>query len=160
MPRFHRMLAVVAAAGLVFGVAGPAFASGHGAGKAAPKPKASFSFKHSRISASAKPVVKYTSSHLPSGAKLELQRTFGTSKVWKDVAGLSGRSGTKTVPAVQLGRYSYRIKVYRKGKTVVLSATKTLYSYGRVTLANLCNEPNDTPDRAGRHPHLHVPDQR
>jgi hypothetical protein len=144
MSLFHRAgpaaLAITAAAALALGAASPAVASPHATGKARAKPRASFSFRHDRISDSAKPVVKYTSANLPSGARLELQRTYGTSKVWKDVTGLSGHSGTKTIPAVQLGRYSYRIKVYRKGKTIVFSATKLLYSYGRVTLADLCNE--------------------
>jgi hypothetical protein len=151
MSLFHRRryqvgpaaLAVAAAAALALSVAAPAAAAGHATGKAEAKPRVSFSFKHNRITSSTKPVITYTSAHLPSGAKLELQRTFGTAKVWKDVTALSGHSGTKTIPAVQLGRYSYRVKVYKKGKTVVLSAAKLLYSYGRVTLANLCNEENE-----------------
>ena len=146
MSRFYRavpaILAATAAAALMASAAGSATASVRPEHKAA-KPTASLSFKHSRIASSAKPVVEYTSAHLPSGAKLELQRTFGTAKVWRDVTWLKGRSGTKTISPVHLGRYSYRIKVYKKRQNIVFSAARLLYSYGRVQLSGLCNEQNN-----------------
>jgi len=142
MSRFHRagpaIFAVAAAAALVLGSASSAAASDHGARKGH-GPAASLSFKHNRISSSTKPVIEYKASGLPAGAKLELQRTFGTAKVWKDVTWLKGHNGTKTIASVRLGLYSYRIKVYKQHKNIVFSPAKALYSYGRIQLASLCN---------------------
>ncbi len=153
MSRFHRrryltvpaVLAGATAAALVLGAALPAAASGPAAGMADARPKVSFTFKFNRIRTSTKPVLRYSSAHLPWGTKLELQRTFGTAQVWRDVTALRGHFGTAKAPKVQLGRYRYRIKAYKKGRTVVFSQAKLLYSYGRVTLADLCNAQNQHP---------------
>lgn len=132
-------LALVAAGSLALGTAAPAAASSQTFAPNA-KPRATFSFKENRINSTAKPIVRYSSANLASGSKLELERQFGTARVWKNVALLKGRSGKETVPRVQMGRYRYRIRVYRKGQTVVFSATKLLYSYSRIPLANVCND--------------------
>jgi hypothetical protein len=42
-----------------------------------------------------------------------------------------------------MGRYRYRIRVYRNARTVVLSSTRLLYSFGRVPLTNICNDGNN-----------------
>lgn len=136
------VLAAITAGALALGQAAPALAAKPMS--AAAKPRVSFSFKNNRIQSSAHPVVRYTSAHLPFGSKLELQRQFGTARVWKNVVLLKGRSGTQTIAKVQMGRYRYRIRVVHRTSTVVLSATKQLYSYGRVTLADLCNESNNS----------------
>jgi hypothetical protein len=133
------LLAVVTLGALAIGQAAPAVA---GPASASARPRVSFSFKNNRIRSTQRPVVRYTSANLPFRSKLELQRQFGTARVWKNVVLLKGRSGTQSVPAVQMGRYRYRVNVTHRSSTVVVSATKLLYSYGRVTLADLCNEPS------------------
>lgn len=104
----------------------------------AARPTASFSFKHNRISAGVKPVINYKTTNLPKGSSIYLQRQYGTARVWKNVKQLAARSGTASAPAVQMGKYLYRIRVRKSGRTVVTSATRTLYSYGKVKLSNLC----------------------
>jgi hypothetical protein len=141
----HRFLAgpallwLAAATALALGTAAPAVAAGQAPNG---KPKVSFSFKTNKITAGTRPVIKYTASGLPSGSKLELQRQFGTSHVWKDVTALRGHSGTASVAKVQMGQYQYRIKIGHKGKTVVISRSKVLFAYGRVPLTNICNDQN------------------
>ncbi len=147
MSRYHRrrylagpaLLGVAAATALALGTAAPAVASGQ---VPAGKPKVSFSFKANKITSTTKPVIKYAATGLPAGSTLELQRQFGTSHVWKGVTALRGHSGTASTGKVQMGEYKYRIKVDHKGKTVIISATKTLFSYGRVPLTNICNDEN------------------
>src|SRR5579859_1143250 len=135
------VFAGIAASALALGQATPAIAAGSGAASA--KPRVSFSFKDNRIRTTQRPSIRYTSANLPAGTSLALQRQFGTAHVWKNVILLKGRSGTASVPKVQMGRYRYRIRAYRKGRTVLLSATKLLYSYGRVPLTNICNDANN-----------------
>lgn len=134
------LFAVIAASALALGQAAPAGASPT---SASAKPRVSFSFKKVRISTSQRPAIRYASAHLPAGSKLALQRQFGTGHVWKNVILLKGSSGTTSAPKVQMGRYRYRIRVYRQSRTVVLSATRLLYSYGRVPLTNICNDNNN-----------------
>jgi hypothetical protein len=104
------------------------------------KPRVSVSFKTPKITAETHPVVKYTASGLPAGSKLELQRQFGTSHVWKNVAALRGHSGTASVAKVLMGRYLYRVIADHKRKIVAISGSKTLLAYGRVPLTNICND--------------------
>lgn len=129
--------AVVAASAMALGQAAPAGASPT---SASAKPRVSFSFKHVRISTSQRPAIRYSSANLPSGSKLALQRQFGTAHVWKNVVLLKGRSGTARAPKVQMGKYRYRVRVDRNRRTVVLSSTKLLYSFGKIPLANICND--------------------
>lgn len=133
------VFAVVAASVLALGLAAPAGASPT---SASAKPQVSFSFKHVRISTSQRPLIRYTSANLPSGSQLALQRQFGTARVWKNVILLKGHSGTTSAPKVQMGRYRYRIRVFRNRATVVLSGTKLLYSFGKIPLTNICNDGN------------------
>lgn len=133
------LLAVIAASALALGQAAPAGASPT---SASAKPRVSFKFVSNRIGSTQHPVIKYTSAHLPAGTKLELQRQFGTAHVWKNVIALKGSSGKATAPKVQMGRYRYRIRAYRRTKTVVFSPNGILYSYGRVPLSNICNDGN------------------
>ncbi len=134
------LLAVVTVSALAIGQAAPAVA---GPVAANAKPRVSFSFQNNRINSSQHPVVRYSSAHLPSGTKLELQRQFGTARVWKDVIALKGTSGRATAPRVQMGKYRYRIKAYRRGKTVVFSPNGILYAYARIPLSNICNDQNN-----------------
>ena len=69
-----------------------------------------------------------------------MQRQFGSAHVWKGIQVLPGRSGSAKSAKVQMGRYAYRIQVHHGGKVIATARTATLYSYGLVPLANLCNE--------------------
>ncbi|HYK33929.1 MAG TPA: hypothetical protein VEV63_18295 [Streptosporangiaceae bacterium] len=133
------LFAVIAASAMALSQAAPAGASPM---SASAKPRVSFSFKKVRISTSQRPAIQYTSANLPSGSKLALQRQFGTARVWKNVVLLKGSSGSARAPKVQMGRYKYRIRAYRNARTVVLSSTRLLYSFGRVPLTNICNDAN------------------
>lgn len=135
------LFAVIAATALTLGQAAPAGASPT---SASARPRVSFKFVNNRIRSSQRPVIKYTSAHLPAGTRLELQRQFGTAHVWKNVIALKGTSGKATAPRVQMGRYRYRIRAYRSRKTVVFSPNGILYSYSRVPLSNICNDQENT----------------
>lgn len=132
-----RKLALIASpvAAAVVAVTGAATAQ---AALSAPRPSATFAFKVNRIQHLVKPVLTYKTSNLPRGSVINLQRQFGTGRVWKNVERLKAAKGTVSAPAVQMGKYEYRIRVTKSGRAVVTSATKPLYSYGRVALSAVC----------------------
>lgn len=109
-------------------------------GSTAARPSATFYFKHQRVNQGSKPVVIYSTSHLPAHSVIYLQREFGSAHVWENVEHLKFRNGTVTAPGVQMGMYNYRVRVTARGKVVVTSRTRPLYSYGRVALNAFCNE--------------------
>ena len=41
-----------------------------------------------------------------------------------------------------MGKYRYRIRAYRRTRTVVYSPIGILYSYSRIPLSNICNDEN------------------
>ena len=131
------MLAAVAAAAVVLGLAAPA---AWAAPAVAAKPSVTLKFANAHISHASQPVVDYSSKNVPSGSRLELERQFGSAHVWKGIQVLPGRSGSAKSAKVQMGRYAYRIQVHHGGKVIATARTATLYSYGLVPLANLCNE--------------------
>ena len=111
------------------------------AASALAKPAVSFAFASNKVSADHPVSVSYSSSGLPAGSSLYLQRQEGTARAWKDVEKLKGTAGTETAPGVPAGKYVYRIQARQSMKVVAVSASKVLYSYGRVSLATLCNNP-------------------
>jgi hypothetical protein len=131
------MLAAIAAAAVVLGLAAPA---AWAAPAVAAKPSVTLKFANAHISHTTQPVVDYSSKNVPSGSRFELQRQFGSAHVWKGVQVLPGRSGSAKSAKVQMGRYAYRIQVHHGGKVIATARTATLYSYGLVPLTNLCNE--------------------
>ena len=132
-----RATIAVAAAAVVLGLAAPAAWAGPAV---AARPSVTLKFANAHISHTSPPVVDWTSRNVPSGARFELQRQFGSAHVWKGVQVLPGKSGSRNSAKVQMGRYAYRIQVHHGGKIIATSGTATLYSYGLVPLANLCNE--------------------
>jgi hypothetical protein len=131
------MLAAVAAAAVVLGLAAPA---AWAAPAAAARPSVTLKFANAHISHTSPPVVDWASKNVPSGSRFELERQFGSAHVWKGIQVLPGKSGSRNSAKVQMGRYAYRIQVHHGGKVIATSGTATLYSYGLVPLANLCNE--------------------
>ena len=131
------MLAAVASAAVVLGLAAPA---AWAAPAVAARPSVTLKFANAHISHTSQPVVDYSSKNVPSGSRLELQRQFGSAHVWKGVQVLPGRAGSAKSAKVQMGRYAYRIQVHHGGKIIATARTATLYSYGLVPLTNLCNE--------------------
>ena len=135
-----RATIAVAAAAVVLGLAAPAAPAAWAGPAVAARPSVTLKFANAHISHTSPPVVDWTSKNVPSGARFELQRQFGSAHVWKGIQVLPGKSGSKNSAKVQMGRYAYRIQVHHGGKIIATSGTATLYSYGLVPLANLCNE--------------------
>jgi hypothetical protein len=123
-------VAAAASAAALVVAAGPAAAAG---------PSATLTVQHSRINSGTAPVFTWSSSGLPRGRTLYLQRQFGTQHVWKNILTLAGGKGTVTAPKLtSLGAYDFRVHVVKNGATVVNSKTRVVYAYGTVSLAKLC----------------------
>ena len=137
------LLGSATAGALALTVAAPAAASPT-APQASSRPRVTLEFKNAHISSKAHPVVEYGSARLPSGSKLELQRQFGSRRVWRTVMQLKGRSGTATAPTAPQGKYGYRVQADRTRRLVATSPTHDLYSYARIPLANICNDSDST----------------
>jgi hypothetical protein len=137
-----RLLPVLAALALAFGLSVPA--AGASVRAATAKTHISFSFTGDRVSDTARPHLKWSvTGHLPAGRAIELQRQYGTAHVWKNVEGLHARVGTGYAPRVELGKYKYRIVVSKGRRTLAISADQVLYSYGDIPLANICGDANN-----------------
>lgn len=86
------------------------------------------------------------STNVPKGSTIEVQREFGTANFWRTVLVVQGRSAVShSIPPLQMGKYEFRV-IAIKGHTTeaALSHTKTVFSYGPVSLSNLCNAPNSS----------------
>ena len=136
MPRFRVFSAIASLCLAVIGVSCLATAA-----SASAKPAVSFAFASNKVSAEHPISISYSSSGLPTGSSLFLQRQEGTAHAWKDVEKLNGAAGTETAPGVPIGKYLYRIQVRQNTKAVAVSPSKVLYAYGTVPLASLCNNP-------------------
>ena len=93
----------------------------------------------------------YTSSNVPSAAKLVIQRQVGTAKQFRTVATLARARGSGTLPALDLGRYKLRIaaierrRVKRRLRAVLLvQRQKTLTVFGTVTFSILFKQEERT----------------
>jgi hypothetical protein len=133
------LVAIAAVLACLIGSAAPALAA-----PTKTHPSVTFKFKSARVNANAKPTVEYSSSHVPAGSILYLQRDFGTKHVFKNVKKLVGQSGSVAVPGVAMGRYLYRLVAVRSKKDVAVSSTRSLFSYGKVTIAQLCRRSRKT----------------
>lgn len=143
----RRIAALVAAASLVVlgaGSTAPASAStpapidrsGGTVTVAAVTPKITFKWKSSKVNAYSAISATYSVTGAPATARIVMQRTFGTARVYKTIATL-GRSGTYVGKAPTRGVYTYRILVRSAGGTLLATAKKNLYSYGTVTFATV-----------------------
>lgn len=110
---------------------------------AAVTPKIYFSFASARVNATAPISAKYTVVGAPKGAKIVMQRTFGTSRVFKTIAKLS-TSGRYVGKAPSRGVYGYRIVVRSSTGKVLATLKKKLYSYGSVSLSTLLGRNSTT----------------
>jgi hypothetical protein len=132
-----RVIATTAALGLaIIGTGSAATAA-----SAAARPSVTFTFAKNRVITHQAVTVTYSSRRLPRGSGLYLQRQFGSARVWKNVSKLHGTSGTQKIAGVPQGRYSFRVRARRDGRTLAVSPTRRLYSYGPVSIAVLCNNP-------------------
>jgi hypothetical protein len=102
-------------------------------------PTVALTFQPARVSANTTLHLAVKSANLPTGTVLYLQRQFGTDHIFKNVKQLTVRNGTTTAPAVAMGRYVYRIRAMRNTTVVARSANRTLYSYGNISVTQLCN---------------------
>jgi hypothetical protein len=102
------------------------------------KPSVTFSFVNDKIAQSAKPEFTYQTTHLPKGSVRYLQDQVGSAHVWENVEKLIRSSATVTAPKVAMGKYLYRIRVSRRGRTVVTSRNRPLYVYGKITFSVFC----------------------
>jgi hypothetical protein len=133
-----RKLAFAAAALGVFSLVSFAASAAQAAVPASTHPTATFTFKHSKVDRNVKPVLTYSTSHLPTRSVIYLQRQFGTAHVWENVEKLKAAKGTTTAPGVPMGKYGYRIRVLHKGKAIAYSHIRYLYSYAKVQISALC----------------------
>lgn len=102
---------------------------------AARRPLASLIISTPRITIGAGPVITYS---VRGGQRAVLQRQFGTGRVYKTVAVLSGHRGTITAPrlAVQ-GKFDYRV-VLRGGRRIIaISTARPVFSYATVALTTV-----------------------
>lgn len=106
-------------------------------------PHVALKFADGHVTAGVRPTLEYSTLRVTAAEKLVVQRTEGTRRIFERVKTLSAHKGSVRLPAVQMGRYEYRIVVL-KGRTVkATSAGVFLYSYGTVTALQLCNRQND-----------------
>ena len=71
-------------------------------------PKITFKWKSSKVNAYSAISATYSVTGAPATARIVMQRTFGTARVYKTIATL-GRSGTYVGKAPTRGVYSYRL---------------------------------------------------
>jgi hypothetical protein len=105
----------------------------------AAKPSANFSFVINKVNQGVKPRFSYSVKNEPRGSEIYLQRQFGSAHTWENVEHLKAASGTTTAPAVRIGPYVYRIRLSTGKKTVTTSRAENLYSYGKITMQDLCD---------------------
>ncbi len=143
------VVSMLAAVALTFGAA--VGASAAPAEPAATKPSVSFTLVSSKRQAGQSFKVRYATKNVRSGYKVELQRTFGTSGTFKKIASLKANtSTTATSTTPGMGKYRVRVVVKSKSGTVVAkTASKTLYSFEWVSLAELTNRKTSTVDING-----------
>lgn len=88
--------------------------------------------------------VSWSASRVPAGAQLVIQRPVGTAKVWRDVARLSGSSGTASLPAESLGSYPFRLAALGSHHRVLAQSQRSLHVFGKVPFAVLFGQTTDT----------------
>jgi hypothetical protein len=103
------------------------------------RPSVTFSFVADRVTQNTKLHLSYADKHLPRRSVIYLQWQVGTRHVWQNVEKIR-TARTASAPGVQIGRYDYRLLVVSNGKAVAASATRDLYSYGKIPWATLCSD--------------------
>jgi hypothetical protein len=102
-------------------------------------PTVSLAAVQTNISVDVGPQFIYSTSNLPSGAVVQLQRQSGST--WTVVATVPrGQNRTVTAPVLPApGKYPYRMQAVN-GSTVVAQSpqTPTIYAYGNVSIQTLC----------------------
>ena len=105
---------------------------------AAPRPTTSLGIPTDQVTAGASFTITFSSTKLPPGTVLALQKQVGTAHVWQIAAKLRGTTGTATVSGTLIGIHEYRLEAFRKNRVIAVSAPKRLYSYGPVTMTTIC----------------------
>lgn len=147
------VVSVLAAAALTLSAVASASAAPANAPEpaATTKPSVSLTLVNDKRAAGQSFTVKYSTKNVRSGYKVELQRTFGTSGTYKKIAGLKANRSTSVSRSTPgMGKYWLRVVVKNTaGKVVAKSASKTLYSFEWVSLAELTNRKTSTVDING-----------
>jgi hypothetical protein len=103
-----------------------------GAQPASARQKPSVIWTSSRSASAGQPIpITWTSTHVPKGAKLVVQRSVGTAHVWKTALRLSKPDGTAQLPARSLGTYRYRLVVL-EGEAIIAKRTITVKVFAKV----------------------------
>lgn len=105
---------------------------------AAPRPAASLGIPTQQVNAGTPFTITFSSTRLPSGTVLYLQKQVGTAHVWQVASKLRGTAGTATVSGALMGVHKYRLAALQRNRVVAVSAPKPLYSYGPVTMTTIC----------------------
>lgn len=95
------------------------------------------------IDAGTSPVLNYTVTRFRSGAKILMQRQYGTAGVWKTVGKLTAASGSFTAPAVGQGEFVYRVAVKQR-KRILAARTALVRAYAPVSMETFLNDSSST----------------
>ena len=106
------------------------------------KPGVDMFFVTAQVSQGVHIQVRFTTVRAPLGSTVAIQREFGSAHAWRTVKNVRAvPSGITTVPGDAIGPYSYRAILLTNHKAVASSRTRPLYSFGPVTLVQLCSAP-------------------
>ena len=109
---------------------------------AGPKPTPTLTIPNNHVTANKPFNVRYSSSHVPRGSTLFLQRQFGSAHVWKNVKRLAGTHGATSAPGVQMGEYGYRVAISKPHKASIYSRGRNVFVYGNIPFTTLCSARN------------------
>src|SRR5436305_5234837 len=113
--------------------------TGVGLGLAHRKPSVRFSIAADQTAGNTERFT-YGVRNAPHGSTLAFQaKSVGGS--WRTTKKLRSRSGTTDAPALGIDLYTVRVAVLRNGR-VLAQKQQTIYVYGDIPLANLCDAPN------------------
>lgn len=80
----------------------------------------------------------YTTSGIPRGGRIYIQRQEGTAHVWRNVVSLPiAHRGTGAAAALSMGRFKFRVVIFVSGRMVSSTSAIVVSSYGTIPLGEL-----------------------
>lgn len=107
------------------------------------RPTVSWQFVSDSIDAGAAPSLTWSTTGVPKGYSVRLQRQTGTAAAWRDVQTLPREGAGETV-AVQQGRYVFRVIVLAPTGQAVAGQVRDLKSYATVEFADVLGRQSKT----------------
>jgi hypothetical protein len=109
-----------------------------------PPPKLTFGITPQTTAGQA-PHITYSSSGIPTGGRLLLQRTVGTHLAWATVKPLAAnRVASTTAPGVPLGHYRYRVVSTNAKGVATASVIRYMNSYADLPLGTILGQSSNT----------------